>query len=95
VRSHLEAALSRGTKTQRERAATELSGKTPFPHELAYLYGWARELHRARPRHRGMPAPITYTDMDAWARLTGRTPEPDEVDALLWVTSVMAFPPDA
>jgi hypothetical protein len=33
--------------------------------------------------------------MDAWARLTGRSPEPDEVDALLWVTSVMAFPPDA
>jgi hypothetical protein len=42
-----------------------------------------------------MAAPITYTDMDAWARLTGRSPEPDEVDALLWVTSVMAFPPDA
>lgn len=40
------------------------------------------------------PAPITYQDVDAWARLMDRQPEPYEVDALMKLDSAMRNPGD-
>lgn len=56
----------------------------PQPHPAAeHLVTWWRELNGAR-RSGGMggPDPIGYTELDAWARLTGRRPTSLEVRAL-------------
>lgn len=36
--------------------------------------------------------PVTWADMEGWARLTGRNPDPAEIQALLEVTAVMGLP---
>lgn len=37
---------------------------------------------------------LSYADIDAWARLTGRAPEPCEVEALFQLDVAMRFPRD-
>lgn len=87
VRAHLEAAAKSSKK-----AAADLIGPA-FVHELAYLHEWAVELHIARRWGQSGPVPISYVDLDAWARMTRRSPEPEEVQALFWLTRTMAHPP--
>jgi hypothetical protein len=45
----------------------------PDPPELAYLVEWFRECSTGR-RNEGLGsnAPLSWQDIDAWARLTGR-----------------------
>jgi hypothetical protein len=38
------------------------------------------------------PEPIAFTDMDAWSRLTGRTPAPHEITALILIDEVRLHP---
>lgn len=89
-RKHLERAAKRGNKRARET----LEGPGPFPAGLEYLWRWARELHPARGFGAHGPNPVTWPDLDAWARRTGRDPDPDEARALLEITAVMAYPPE-
>lgn len=49
---------------------------------LLYLYGWWRELDDARQSGCSGPDPISYAEMQAWARLTQRAPSVDEVQTL-------------
>lgn len=52
------------------------------PEELAHVMGWFIELSAARqPGFAGLAA-ITYADIDAWKRLTGREPDAYEVGCL-------------
>lgn len=90
-RQHLERAARTGSPKVRARAAAELRAPD-YPAELAYLHGWAMELHVARRFGQFGPEPVTYSDLYAWATLTDRHPEPYEVRALLLVTGVMAHP---
>jgi len=43
-----------------------------IPERLVYLWQWFRELRK----------PLSYTEIEAWARLTQRRPERWEIDAL-------------
>lgn len=54
-----------------------------MPAEVAYLWEWFMELERVRCYNEVGPQPLTYSELDAWARMTGRAPSPAEVDALL------------
>jgi hypothetical protein len=65
------------------RAAELLEGPG-LPLEAAYLWGWFLELSVTRPAGGlgGGPSAIAYTEMLAWAQLTGRRPAPWEVEWL-------------
>lgn len=90
MRAQLEVAAARGSV--RARAALE---GPPAPPELEYLLGWAIELGEGRRYGMNGPEPISYTDIDAWARLTGRAPAPHEVQALVLLDRARLFPGDA
>lgn len=66
----------------------------PFPDDLADLWGWALELDAVRGFGQAGPLPVTYSEMRAWAELTGRDPTPDEVVALVRVDRVLCWPGD-
>jgi hypothetical protein len=78
LRDHYEARarLSGGEK------ARALLTPPECPAHGAYLFGWFDELHRRRGRTEHGPAPLTWADFDAWARLTKRTPSPWELETL-------------
>lgn len=89
VRQHLEAAARRGIAA----AIKELEGPE-IPDALEYVWGWYCQLAATR-RFNGMsghPEPLTYETIDAWSRLTGHTPTPEEVDALLLLDAVSRNP---
>ena len=77
-RVHLQAAANRGSVN-----AIAALTPPPFPLGCTHLFNWWAELHNARGEGMNGIAPITYRDLDAWARVTGRAPEPFEFDLLL------------
>lgn len=92
-RVHVEALAKRGNA----RAQSMLIGP-PLPDTLAYLWGWAVELHGRSGRTIHLSGevtlnPLTYTTIADWARLTRRNPGPLEVEALLRLDAVLLNPP--
>lgn len=87
-------ALMHGDGSPPHVAALALLDGPEFPESLDYLWRWFTELDRARTFSMNGPDPITHTAIDAWARLTGRTPDALEVDAIL-LLDVIARNPDA
>lgn len=89
-RVHLENAARRGVKA----AVAALEGPGEPPAEIAYLRDWYDELARGRSYNgmTGTPNPITYSEVDAWARLTQRAVTPEEVNALLRLDSATLHP---
>lgn len=70
----------------------ELEGPD-LPLEGERLWGWFLELAGRRGVGAMGPAPLTYPDLDAWARLTRREPAPWEIWLLgrlddTWLASV-------
>ena len=80
-RAHCEAS-ARGKGKGAEESRARLV-PPPLPEPLTYLFVWWTELHAARGQSMHGIAPLTYADLDAWARMTGRDPEPFETDLLL------------
>ncbi|WP_146203698.1 hypothetical protein [Azospirillum sp. TSO5] len=77
------------------KIAFRLSGPVALPWDLRHLWEWFSELSDARGGGMG-PSPITYQDILAWSRLTGRRPSPWEVSVIreldsLWL-SIMPNP---
>ncbi len=60
---------------------TELEGP-PVPQCLEYLLTWFSDLSAARSSNGFSANPISYTEMQAWAELTGIRPTPFEVECL-------------
>jgi hypothetical protein len=84
-RQHLEAVAGRFEIYRRKLAGPGL------PQEMAYLWDGFLELHFAR-RSDTMPQPIAWSEIEAWARLTGRVLRAWEVDILraldnAWLTT--------
>lgn len=73
VGEHLEGLRRRTGRTPRELIPP------PCPPAAIALWNDFLELDRARGSNGAGPNPIRYAEMDAWARLTGRTPSPREV----------------
>lgn len=63
---------------QTGRTPPEAINPEPYPDALEYIWEWFGELSRTRGGGWG-PGPITYLEIDAWARLTSNSPEPWEV----------------
>lgn len=59
---------------------------------VAYLWGWYMELARTAQVTQAGVQPIGYGEIDAWARLTGRSPMPHEVEALLQLDMALRVP---
>ncbi|WP_435406470.1 phage tail assembly chaperone [Pseudomonas juntendi] len=70
---------------QVERAAgrrpAQLDGPE-LPAAVDHVWGWYLELHAARGGSGFGPSPIGFTEMAAWAALTGNHPSPWEVETL-------------
>lgn len=75
VADHL-AAVARATGKKVDENAPKL------PHEMRYLWRTFVSLHRARGSNGWGPSPITWSDLDAYCRLTGVALDPWEVEAI-------------
>lgn len=53
-----------------------------FPESIGYLHEWFHELSAGRGASMNGIAGLTYEGIESWARLTDRSPEPYEVNAL-------------
>lgn len=87
VRAHLEEKARRGDAD----AIAKLEGPE-VPLGLRYLHGWFYELHHARTYDMNGMQGFSYPMIESWARLSGRTPSPGEVDALLVLDRAWRFP---
>lgn len=87
-------ALVHGEESPQYKKALQNLEGPEIPEQLAYLWLWFLELDRTRTHGMNGPDPITYPMIDAWARLTQRTPDAIEVDALL-LLDVVSRHPDA
>ena len=92
ARTHLERRAERGDRIGLE-AREQLRGPE-MPQALEYLWEWFLELNASRSVGMHGLAAITYQDIDAWARLTGREPDPLEVQALMQLDTAWRFPGD-
>lgn len=88
-RAHLAGLVKRGQATEAQRRM--LDGPD-FPEAVGYLWDWHSELARTRTVGMNGVDPLTYPTIDAWARLTDRSPLPDEVEALLDLDAVTRNP---
>jgi hypothetical protein len=66
-----------------KRALAELHAAPPCPAAVMHLWLWWAELARGRRVGGFGPEPFGWSDIEAWARLTGSLPRPSEVRALL------------
>lgn len=83
-RAHLEASAARGNRT----AQAALAGPD-YPDAMQYLLEWTRELVGRSGGTLGGLAPLSYGTIATWAALTGRTPSPRDVEALLELDAAM------
>jgi hypothetical protein len=72
LRDHLEARAARGVRS----ADLDVP---PIPAGFGYLLDWFNELHRRRGVGPNGPSPLSWSDVDAWARRTDRDPCPWEL----------------
>lgn len=54
----------------------------PFPESGGYLWEWFWDLSAGRRGSPGSADPLTWAEMDAWARLRRLRPAPFEIDIL-------------
>lgn len=54
----------------------------PIPAALAHIWDWFCELSASRTGNGGGANPIAFTEIEAWARLTGRLLTPRDVRAI-------------
>lgn len=81
-RDHLEAAARQPRNSKaREAARAKLNGSA-LPACILYLWRWFLDLHNGRPSGGFGPGAITYSDMHAWAALTGNRPTPWDVETI-------------
>lgn len=53
-----------------------------MPESMEYLWRWYTELAQGKSEGMLGVGPLTWVDIDAWARHMQRSPEPHEVEAL-------------
>ena len=87
ARAHLELAAKRGSAA----ALAALEGPE-CPEALEYLLGWAYTLHGRSGISEVGVAPLSYAEVDAWARRTRTDIEPWEVEALMAIDAALRHP---
>ena len=86
-RATLELSAARGNAEAR-RALQE----PECPEPVQYLVEWAYQLVGRSGEGMNGVAPLSYACVDAWSRLTGIEPTPDEVAALLVLDHAIRHP---
>ena len=78
-----------GTLREHLQVAEDQTGETiaelhpdPPPRELTYLWTIFAELHSGRGNNGFGPLPLSYSEIDAWSRLTAQPLRPWEVAAI-------------
>ena len=61
----------------------------PIPAALDYLWGWFCELSAARSSSANGPNPISFSEMAAWAALTGKALLPRDVRAIAQIDQAL------
>lgn len=87
-REHLEGLARRG----KPDAIRALNSGPEMPACTGYLYAWFMQLAASRRQGMNGLERITFSDIDAWSRLTGNQPESHEVDALLMIDFAFLYP---
>jgi hypothetical protein len=87
TRAHYEARASQGSK----EAIEMIEGKD-FPVDLEYLYSWSMQLvGRSGVSQAGL-APLSHSEIRSWSEMTGWRPDPQEVEALILLDSIIRHP---
>lgn len=74
------------------REMAKLDGP-PYPVSLQYLLDWSDDLYgRTGITPDGTFAPLTWRDIESWARMTDRRPLPHEVRALMALDAARRAP---
>lgn len=90
MRQHLEQRIRQGGP-RGEEAQLRLDGP-PVPDVMQYLYGWMNEVTgRSGVGMEGI-APLSYQTIESWAKLTGRSPLPYEIHALMKLDRIIRHP---
>ena len=84
-REHLVLAAKAGN----QRAAAALAAQPDLPEPIEYVWDWWEELSAGRAEGFSGPAPLSWLDIDAWARRTDRDPKPHEIWALFLLDATM------
>lgn len=84
--------LARKGGTRAEEAIAELTAR-PLPDEMRYILNWHNELFGRCGVGMDGYDPLTWTSLHAWAEMTGRDPEPYEVDLLMNLDAIRRHPP--
>lgn len=61
------------------RKPKELENPTEFPKPLSHVWSFFLELHSARTAGFSGPNPITFSEMEAWSKLTHQPINPFDV----------------
>lgn len=64
----------------------------PFPESLRYMHTWLSELHGRSGVGMNGYLPLTWSTLDAWARMTDSPVQPHEARALVTLDAIMCFP---
>jgi hypothetical protein len=80
LREHLESAWRQ--KNFAPEAMPQKLRLPDIPAAVAHLWDWFCELSGARTGSSGGPNPIQFSEIEAWARLTGRALAPRDVQAI-------------
>lgn len=76
LRDHLESVYRQTRIMPKELEPKEL------PYAISYLWEWFMELQRGRQYGMSGALPLSYSDIKAWAELTGKMPQCWEIDVI-------------
>ena len=86
LRHHLEQVYKQTGKRPEQFTEVEC------PEEMRYLWQWFCELSGTRQYSEVGAMPITFQEMDAWARLSGNEPSPLDVKVLKQIDFIALQP---
>jgi hypothetical protein len=87
ARKHYEILAERG----RRDAIETLAGKE-CPVDLQYLYDWSIALVGRSGATTGSLLPLSYSELKSFSEMTGWKPDPQEVEALMLLDSIIRNP---
>lgn len=87
LRATLELRASQGSR----QAVADLT-PPDYPESLTYLLGWSHELVGRSGVGMDGAAPLSWSTLDAWSRLTGRVIDSNDCDALMLLDHAFRHP---
>ena len=92
VRGYWQSLLDGPMESFHDRAREELDKEPAVSAGGEVLLSWWREIDAGRRTGMNGAEPVAYMDIDAWARLTGREPTPEEVSMIMSIERTVLNP---